>query len=135
LKVTTQPNERTKVLYNSEKIIKETLKSLADTKEKIDLCADVTGPSIHVTTQPVWRAFIELYNRSIKFRFITEVAKENLSYCEEIMKIADNSSTLSMASMTYHVTPGRFFSAFCWRFSSRFLISSDFFSIKRSKLS
>jgi sugar-specific transcriptional regulator TrmB len=58
-------------------------------KERIDCCADSNAPYSHFMLKPVRDGYIQLKNRGIKVRFITEITKENLNYSKELMKIVE----------------------------------------------
>ena len=62
---------------------------LPDVKERIDCCADDNAPISHFMLKPVRDGYIQLKNRGVKVRFITEITKENLYYSKELMKIVE----------------------------------------------
>jgi two-component system, OmpR family, sensor histidine kinase VicK len=76
--------ERTEIWNGTETIIRNTL--TISPRSSVDCCFDHNGPSIVVTTEPVWKGLIESYNRGIKSRYITEITAENVPYCKELMK-------------------------------------------------
>ena len=80
--------EKTEILYGSDKIVKRTIDDFHLIKERFDNCTDSTGPSVFFNT-PIWKEFVNLKNRGIKLRFITEITKDNIIYCKELMKITD----------------------------------------------
>jgi two-component system sensor histidine kinase VicK len=56
----------------------------------MDSCTDVNGPSMLVIpNHPVTKTCIDMKNRGVKIRFITEITQDNLQYCKELMKIAE----------------------------------------------
>ena len=81
--------ERTDVFYGIENIINKTREVLSRVKEKVDVCAGNTGPSVFLTVKPVWTAYSALKDRGIRLRFITEITENNISYCKELMKTAE----------------------------------------------
>jgi two-component system sensor histidine kinase VicK len=89
-KDTDTPNDadkKTEVWYGIEYTINRTVQGLSQVKNRFDNCGDVRHPSIIVTTEPVKKAFIDVKNRGIKTRFITEITKDNLHYCKELMQV------------------------------------------------
>ena len=80
---TESDNEKTEILYDSDKIVKRTIDDFYKIKEKFDNCTDSTGPSVFINT-PIWKEFVNLKNRRIKLRFITEITKDNIIYCKEL---------------------------------------------------
>ena len=85
---TESDNEKTEILYDSDKIVKRTIDDFCKIKEQFDNCTDSTGPSVFFNT-PIWKEFVNLANRNIKLRFITEITKDNIAYCKELLKIAE----------------------------------------------
>ena len=81
-------SEKTEILYNIDEIVKRTINDFGKIKERFDNCTDSTGHSVFFNT-PVWNEYVNLKNRGIKLRFITEITKENISYCKELMEITE----------------------------------------------
>ena len=84
---TSDRNEKIEVLHGAENIIDRTLRDLVDVKQTFDNCTDYTGPSVFLAYQPVWDACIALKQKGIRLRFITEITKDNINYCKEVMKV------------------------------------------------
>jgi two-component system, OmpR family, sensor histidine kinase VicK len=80
--------EKIEVLYGSENIVKRTLADLPRIKETFDNCTDFTGPSVFIET-PIWQEYVKMKDRGIRLRFITEITKDNIHYCNELMKVAN----------------------------------------------
>ena len=77
----------TQVLYDIENIRKKGVEFMHNVKEKMDMCVDNNAPSTIVTVQDYFVNYKALAKRGCKIRFVTEITKDNLSYCKEIMKI------------------------------------------------
>ncbi|MDQ6862277.1 MAG: hypothetical protein M3044_00490 [Thermoproteota archaeon] len=84
---TSNANEKIEVLYGAENIVNRTLQDLVNLKASFDNCADHTDPSVFLAYQPMWNACIALKQRGVRLRFITEITKDNISYCKEVMKV------------------------------------------------
>ena len=65
------------------------LQILSRAKNMVDICADFRAPSISIEVEPYNRALINLKSRGVRFRQITEITKDNLSFSKELMKVAD----------------------------------------------
>jgi signal transduction histidine kinase len=85
----TSDREITQVWEGVEDAISKSLQVLHRLRKSCDLCTDVNGPSVILTTEPIKQAYIELKRRGIKVRFITEITKKNIRYCKEMMEIAE----------------------------------------------
>jgi two-component system, OmpR family, sensor histidine kinase VicK len=82
-----EDNEKTDVQYGVEYAINRILQTLSEVKYRFDNCGGVRNLSVIVTTEPLKKAFIDVKNRGIKTRFITEITKDNLDYCKELMRV------------------------------------------------
>ena len=82
--------EKTEVLYDQNEIVRRVVEQCYAIKFTMDSCTDVNGPSMLVIpNHPVTKACIDIKNRGVKMRFITEITKDTLQYCKELMKIAE----------------------------------------------
>lgn len=81
------PEEKTEVIRGMENIIKTTLTRFSLTKHTIDSCVDKDNPKTIMTHNRIVTAIIDNNNRGIKTRVITEITKDNLSYCKELIKL------------------------------------------------
>ncbi len=82
--------DKTEVLYDPNEIVRRTVEQCNNIKFTIDTCFDVNGPSMLVIpNHPVTIAFIDMKNKGVKMRFITEITKDNIKYCRHLMKIGE----------------------------------------------
>lgn len=79
--------EKTEVLYGIEKIADAMRQFLLNVKSRVSTC--VEGTSLNVALQTYVRNMADVKSRDVKVRFVTEVTKENLIYCKELMRIAE----------------------------------------------
>ncbi len=87
LPVMGEHGDNTRVLYNPEEILESAIHLFSSVKEKVYVCADYKAPSSHYNIKPIWNKLLELKDRGIKIRFITEVTDKNLFYCKELQKV------------------------------------------------
>jgi two-component system, OmpR family, sensor histidine kinase VicK len=83
------PYERTQVLDGVENANNSIFQFLSNTKSRISVCSDSKGPSVNVGVELYNRATIDLKNRGVKVKHVTEINKENIRYCKDLMKIID----------------------------------------------
>jgi two-component system, OmpR family, sensor histidine kinase VicK len=81
--------ESTEVFYGGENTTARLLQAFSNTKSTWDVCANSTGPSVTMGVEPIKRGTVDLKERGIRIRYATEITKENISYCKELMKIAE----------------------------------------------
>ncbi|MGH9926469.1 MAG: hypothetical protein ACRD5B_13945, partial [Nitrososphaeraceae archaeon] len=65
------------------------LQFLHKTDSKIDACVDYTRPSLVIDIAILKRAFLDAKKRGVKLRYVTEINKDNISYCKQMMTMVD----------------------------------------------
>jgi two-component system sensor histidine kinase VicK len=78
-------SEKTEVLYGPENVMNAILQFLS-TANRINSCADYKGPSVAIEVQEYKKLLFDLRTRHIKVGYITDITKENVHYCKELMK-------------------------------------------------
>ncbi|MGH9963459.1 MAG: hypothetical protein ACRD5E_01335, partial [Nitrososphaeraceae archaeon] len=59
------------------------------TDDTIDACVDYTRPSLVIDIAILKRAFLDAKKRGVKLRYVTEINKDNISYCKQMMTMVD----------------------------------------------
>jgi len=72
-----------------EESTKTILNVLNNSRNSLLICADQYWPSVAIGIDVFNKAMFDLEKRDIKCRFITEITKENLAFCKELLKIAE----------------------------------------------
>ena len=82
--------EKTEVIYGAQNIIESTLNLCSVARSTLDNCVDSNCPSMHVIPDhPITKANYDMKERGVKIRFITEITKENIHHCRELMNFAE----------------------------------------------
>ena len=55
----------------------------------VSACADSSAPSVAMEVEPIRECYEDLKRRNSKVRWITEITKDNLSYCRALMQYAE----------------------------------------------
>ncbi len=82
-------DNRIKIITGSENITNFMLESYKRANRKMDTCLDFVGPSIVATDHRIMNGVFEMLQRGIKIRFITDVTKENINYCNDLMEVCE----------------------------------------------
>jgi signal transduction histidine kinase len=80
-------DESTEIIYGLKNVTARLLLDVYKTTEKIDFYINRIGFSLLLTSKPLKNALIELKNRKIKLRIITEITKDDIDYCQELNSI------------------------------------------------
>jgi two-component system sensor histidine kinase VicK len=85
----TQTNESIKIITGQENITNFMLQCYQRAKTKLDTCLDFIGPSVVSTDNRIMKGAMEMIERGIKIRFITDITKENIDYCKNLVKVSE----------------------------------------------
>ena len=78
--------EITEILYGVESTVKRGVQFMQNAHDHMDLFGERNGPSIIIEFQDIYKNnYIAAKNRGVKIRFITEITKDNIHYCKEIL--------------------------------------------------
>jgi two-component system, OmpR family, sensor histidine kinase VicK len=81
--------ERTEVFRGKENVIDVVLHFTSRAKDKIDACIDNTRPLLAIEIKQLRKSFSDAKIRGVRLRYVTEITKDNINYCKELMSIID----------------------------------------------
>ncbi|MFL6422680.1 MAG: ATP-binding protein [Nitrososphaeraceae archaeon] len=82
-------SKRTEVLHGEQNVLGIELQFFSDSDQKIYTCMNYTRPALAITIEPVRNAFIDAKKRAVKLRYLTEITKDNIAYCKDLISIVD----------------------------------------------
>jgi two-component system sensor histidine kinase VicK len=77
------------VLHGPENTTRAILEFLSKAHSTLDICADSSWPSVAMGVDVYGKALRDASVRGVKLKVVTEITKDNLSYCKEVMKIGE----------------------------------------------
>ncbi|MFL6503175.1 MAG: ATP-binding protein, partial [Nitrososphaera sp.] len=77
------------ILYGADKAVGRGVQFMRNVREKMDIFFDHKAPSIVIDLDEYRNGYIDIRRRGGKIRAFTEITKENIQYCKELMKIVD----------------------------------------------
>jgi two-component system, OmpR family, sensor histidine kinase VicK len=80
----TKIDERTEVLYGSENVM-NAMSQFLSKANTINSCGDYKAPSANIQVEEYRKLLFDLKKRGIKLRYITDITKDNVKYCKELM--------------------------------------------------
>jgi len=83
------PKRKTDVLYGNENALKRGVQFMQNVKERMDISFDSRAPSIVIEVEAYKNGYTDIRRRGAKIRALTEITKDNINYCKELMKIVD----------------------------------------------
>ncbi|HZD82205.1 MAG TPA: HAMP domain-containing sensor histidine kinase [Nitrososphaeraceae archaeon] len=104
----TSENETTKIFHGTENSTKALVEFVSKAKQRIDSVVDSTAPSIIIETESIRKErFSAAKDRGVKFRYVTEITKDNISYCKEMLKFASEIRHLDGIKGNFEVSDER----------------------------
>jgi two-component system, OmpR family, sensor histidine kinase VicK len=86
---TKNKREVTRVFYGVETVISTVIHFLNKTNNIVYACVDQTRPILTLDILVLKKAFEDATRRGVKLMYVTEITKDNLTYCKELMKMTD----------------------------------------------
>jgi two-component system, OmpR family, sensor histidine kinase VicK len=79
--------EDTLVFYGVGAVIEIVIQFLNQTNKTVYACVDQTRPILALDISVLKKAFEDAKRRGVKLMYVTEITKDNLSYCKQLMEI------------------------------------------------
>ncbi len=81
--------KKSEILYGAENAVGRGVQFMRNVRKRMDIYFDHRAPSIVVDIEQYRNGYIDIRRRGGKIRAFTEITKENIHYCKELMKIVD----------------------------------------------
>ncbi len=81
------PTERTEVLHKQENMTKAIAKFFSGALTTLDICGDHAWPSVYGSD--IFKMGLIDVNRKARLRIITEITKDNIHFCKELMNLGE----------------------------------------------
>ncbi len=79
-------HKNTQIIYGANNAVGRGVEFMENTKRKMDIAFDHKAPSIVIKIPQYYNGYRDILARGGKIRCITIITKENLTYCEELIK-------------------------------------------------
>ena len=77
--------EKTEIRYGTGNVLSSLLEFLSKAK-RVDSCGDSKSPSIAIKVDMYRNLLADIKNTGVKIRQVTDITKENIHYCKELLK-------------------------------------------------
>ena len=82
-------NTTTRLIEGTDNVLNTELLFFSNARKGIDTCMNYTRPELAIVLEQIKNAFLDAKARSVRLRYITEITKDNLSYCKELALLVD----------------------------------------------
>ena len=82
------PDEKTEVIYGEERVVKAIEAWQYKSEKKWDLCLESNVPHFSMSER-IRKGYLDARDRGLSIRYLTEITKDNLEYCKEIMNFGE----------------------------------------------
>ena len=100
----TEDDRATKVLYGVETVVNTIIEFLNRSDDAVYACVDQTRPILTLETLGLKNAFLYAKKRGVKLHYVTEITKDNLSYCKQLMEMVDELRHLDGIKGNFYVS-------------------------------
>jgi two-component system sensor histidine kinase VicK len=83
------PTNKSEILYGVENVTGRGVYFMSNAKEKMDIFFDHKSPSIVIGVKEYRNGFIKIKRRGGKIRAFTEITRDNVKYCKELLELVD----------------------------------------------
>jgi len=76
------------IIQGSDNVV-DCLVQITQKAHRINICVDNTRPLLDIEFKQIRDAFIDAKKRGVTVRYVTEITKNNVSYCKELMSVVE----------------------------------------------
>jgi two-component system, OmpR family, sensor histidine kinase VicK len=84
-----ESSRSSEILYGVDNTVEKGVQFMRNVRERMDIFFDHRGPSIAIDLQEYKNEVMDIRKRGAKIRALTEITKENIHYCNELMRTVD----------------------------------------------
>jgi two-component system sensor histidine kinase VicK len=96
--------EFTRVYYGGKTVIDTVLQFLNKSNNIIYACVDQTRPLLTIEIALLKEAFLDAKKRGVKLLYVTEITKDNLSYCKQLLTLVDELKHLDGIKGNFYIS-------------------------------
>jgi two-component system, OmpR family, sensor histidine kinase VicK len=75
-------------VLSCEQNVMDTILHFLSISDRIDSCGDYKAPSLIIEVEAYKKLLLDLKAKGIKLRYVTDITKDNIQYCKELLKFA-----------------------------------------------
>jgi signal transduction histidine kinase len=104
-------SSQTQVIYGDANTTKTIIEAFYNAKQKWDALVDNTAPSVILGVEPFKKAYMDFKKRGVNVRWITEVTKDNLEYCKQMLELVDELRHMDNVKGNYGISESEYIAA------------------------
>ena len=82
-------SEKTEVFTDPVDTQRVIIQTMSNILHRHDICVDADGPPVAMSIDWVKKCYVDAHARGVKIRFITEITKDNLPQCSQLMELVE----------------------------------------------
>lgn len=92
------------IIHGVENVVNSLLQIISNAKFRIDACLDYTRPYLAIEIKQLKDGLIKAKQRGVKLRYLTEITKDNLPYCRQLMPMVDELRHLNGIKGNFYIS-------------------------------
>lgn len=81
--------ETTRVFTDPADTKRVIIQTMSNIIHRHDICVDADGPQVAMGIDWVRKCYVDAHARGVKIRFITEITKDNLPWCKQLLELVE----------------------------------------------
>lgn len=82
-------SEKTEVFTDPADTQRVIIQTMSNIQHRHDICVDADGPPVAMGIDWVKKCYVDAHARGVRIRFITEITKDNLPHCRQLMELVE----------------------------------------------
>jgi signal transduction histidine kinase len=101
-------SKATDIIYGMDNVVGTLLGLIFGSRTRLDACVDHTRPPLIAENKQLRDALIDTKSKGIKVRYLTEITKDNLHYCKELLSLVDELRHLTGIRGNFYVSENEY---------------------------
>ena len=101
-------SKATGIIYGMDNVVETLLGLIYGARTRLDVCVDHTRPTLIAEIKQLRDALIVTKSKGTKVRYLTEITKDNLYYCKELLSLVDELRHLAGIRGNFYVSQGEY---------------------------
>jgi signal transduction histidine kinase len=92
------------IIYGIDNVMHTQLELISNARRRLEICVENTQPNLAIESRQMRQRFLDNKAKGIKIRYLTEITKDNLYYCKELLSMVDELRHLDSIRGNFYVS-------------------------------
>ena len=101
------------IIYGIDNVMNTQLELISNARHRLDICMDHTQPHLVIESSQLRQRILDNKSKGIKLSYLTEITKDNLYYCKELLSMVDELRHLDSIRGNFYVSEKEYAAPSC----------------------